>query len=95
MDWRFFAPEQTRFVEQNISALLAKSEGPLLKQNAVAQLIQYLREPSDDVWKQVAAFVSLATLRPPRPPLEELNPAIQNARFLQIRKRSRFINASC
>jgi DEAD/DEAH box helicase domain-containing protein len=71
VDWRFFSPEQTRFVEQNISALLAKSEGPLLKQNAVAQLIQYLREPSDDVWKQVAAFVSLATLRPPRPPLEE------------------------
>jgi hypothetical protein len=71
VDWRFFTSEQMRFVEQNIPSFRETPQGSLLKQNAVAQLIQYLREPSDDIWEQVAAFVSLATLRPPRPPLEK------------------------
>jgi DEAD/DEAH box helicase domain-containing protein len=70
VDWHFFTHDQMRFVEQNIPSFRETPQGSLLKQNAVAQLIQYLRDPSDDIWKQIATFVSLATLRPPRPPLE-------------------------
>ena len=70
VDLHFFTTEQMRFIEQSTSSLREKSEGSLLKQNAVAQLIQYLREPSDESWRQIAAFISMATLRPQRPPLQ-------------------------
>ena len=71
VDMHFFSIDQIKFIEQNIPILRENTNGSFVKQNAVAQLIQYLQSPIDADWKQTAAFVAMATLRPPRPMLEK------------------------
>jgi DEAD/DEAH box helicase domain-containing protein len=70
LDWRLFTSSQISFLDQNLPVFRARPDGAILKQNAVGQLIQYLREPSEEIWAQVAALMVLSTLRPPRPPLD-------------------------
>jgi DEAD/DEAH box helicase domain-containing protein len=83
LDWHIFTPEQIRFFEQSSGTLPERIDGFSLKHNAVAQLLQYLQTPSENAWRQTAAFVLLATLRPQRPPLDR---AILQEKMDEVRR---------